>query len=729
MKKLLLLVAVMSFSISAFASHAYGGEITWKCLKSGSNAGKFVFYMSFYRDCGGISGPPSTIYLSSNGPVASIQMDLVVTPGQANPRDVSPVCYLAPNSPIRCATAGNTQGTGAIEEFKYQSQPITLNGVPPIAGWVFDWSLNARPTLTNVNGGGNLYLRAIMFPYQVNGVSQNTSQCFDSSPRFLEPPKSVICIGKEFDYVHFAFDDDIDSTRFDLTPAMYSASSPVTYQPGYSALNPVPVGSGTMTFNNQTGTMTFTPTAIGSFITATKITSYRCGQRISEVYRDIPIAIRSDCDIIGSPVNLPPTVAFTPVGSQPLQIVPIVSGNDTTHWEATVFAGQQVQFKVVAQDPQLLPNFTMQTISLQAFGGQLGNPLSNSTTGCDAPPCATIAPVAPQSSLSNTLNNEALFNWQTSCNHVSNLGLQCGSPSTRYNFNLRMQDNFCPIPAYRSRTVVVNVVSTIAVPPDMTNACASVNANGTVSINWGFPVDTGMNFDSYVIYHSASPTAPFTVLDTLFNYNQLSYTHNSPGPGANYYFIRSKGGCESLSISSDTLKSSGIMIQPQNFIAYSGTGWANFICTSSDTAATYQWQQNIGSGWSNLSNFGNYSGVTSDSLVITGVTSSMNNYGYRCIVASCTTDTSDVAVLTVTNGIGLVESKLDKLTVSPNPTNGFISLNAVVLGTYELLTLDGRIFESGTAMKEYDLSVYPNGVYNLRITTDEGSRVLKVVKN
>jgi len=175
--------------------------------------------------------------------------------------------------------------------------------------------------------------------------------------------------------------------------------------------------------------------------------------------------------------------------------------------------------------------------------------------------------------------------------------------------------------------------------------------------------------------------------------------------------------------------SDSVQSQPQNFTAYTNPGWANFKSKSTDTAATYQWQQNIGSGWSNLSNFGSYSGSTSDSLVITGVTSSMNNYGYRCIVASCTTDTSDVAVLTVTNGIGLGESKLDKLTVSPNPTNGIVCLNASVIGTYELLTLDGRILESGTAKKEYDLSVYPNGVYNLKLTTDEGTRVLKVVKN
>jgi hypothetical protein len=144
---------------------------------------------------------------------------------------------------------------------------------------------------------------------------------------------------------------------------------------------------------------------------------------------------------------------------------------------------------------------------------------------------------------------------------------------------------------------------------------------------------------------------------------------------------------------------------------------------------TYQWQQSNGAGWIDLTNLGNYSGVTSDSLVIIGVTATLNNYGYRCIVTGCSSDTSDVAVLTVTNGIGLGESKLDKLTISPNPTNGIVNLNASVIGTYELLTLDGRILESGTAKKDYDLTTYPNGVYNLRLTTDEGSRVLKVVKN
>jgi hypothetical protein len=175
---------------------------------------------------------------------------------------------------------------------------------------------------------------------------------------------------------------------------------------------------------------------------------------------------------------------------------------------------------------------------------------------------------------------------------------------------------------------------------------------------------------------------------------------------------------------SDTLESN-----PQDFTAFTNVGWANFKCKSSDTAATYQWQQSNGAGWVDLTNLGNYSGATSDSLVITGVTSAMNNYGYRCIVTGCTTDTSDVALLSVVNGIGLGESKLQQLTVSPNPTNGMVSLNTSVVGNYGILTLDGRVLESGTAKKDYDLTIYPAGVYTLNLTTDEGIKVLKVVKN
>ena len=90
---------------------------------------------------------------------------------------------------------------------------------------------------------------------------------------------------------------------------------------------------------------------------------------------------------------------------------------------------------------------------------------------------------------------------------------------------------------------------------------------------------------------------------------------------------------------------------------------------------------------------------------------------------------TEIQGLSVVNGIGLGESTLDNLTISPNPTNGVVSMNISVVGNYELLTLDGRVLESGTAKKDYDLTKYPTGVYHIRLSTDEGTRVLKVVKN
>ena len=45
MKKFLLFIGLLLFSINSFSSHLMGGEITWKCLKSGPDIGKYVFTM------------------------------------------------------------------------------------------------------------------------------------------------------------------------------------------------------------------------------------------------------------------------------------------------------------------------------------------------------------------------------------------------------------------------------------------------------------------------------------------------------------------------------------------------------------------------------------------------------------------------------------------------------------------------------------------------------------
>jgi hypothetical protein len=172
-----------------------------------------------------------------------------------------------------------------------------------------------------------------------------------------------------------------------------------------------------------------------------------------------------------------------------------------------------------------------------------------------------------------------------------------------------------------------------------------------------------------------------------------------------------------------------IIVQPQNFTAFNSVGWANFTCKSSDTAATYQWQQNNGTGWTNLTNFGIFSGTNSDSLVINGITGAMNNYGYRCLVTGCESDTSETATLFVSNGVGLNEAILYALTLSPNPTSGIVRFNQPIEGTYRVITSEGRVVQKGEMGEAIDLSAYPDGIYQIEVQSSNERRTFKAVKH
>ncbi|OFY20198.1 MAG: hypothetical protein A2W98_12710 [Bacteroidetes bacterium GWF2_33_38] len=78
-------------------------------------------------------------------------------------------------------------------------------------------------------------------------------------------------------------------------------------------------------------------------------------------------------------------------------------------------------------------------------------------------------------------------------------------------------------------------------------------------------------------------------------------------------------------------------------------GNTSFYVSSQDDAASYMWQIYDGSTWENLIFIGGqYLGNFTDSLEIIGITATMDNYQYRCIVSDgVISDTSDVATLTV----------------------------------------------------------------------------------
>ncbi|MEZ4979874.1 MAG: immunoglobulin domain-containing protein, partial [Chitinophagales bacterium] len=90
--------------------------------------------------------------------------------------------------------------------------------------------------------------------------------------------------------------------------------------------------------------------------------------------------------------------------------------------------------------------------------------------------------------------------------------------------------------------------------------------------------------------------------------------------------------------------------QPVNDTICSGFT-ASFDLTATGSGLTYQWQQNAGSGWTNVSNGGFFQGVTTDSLTVVFTNASYNGRQFRALIADdCgSLDTSITATLYVNN--------------------------------------------------------------------------------
>ena len=162
---------------------------------------------------------------------------------------------------------------------------------------------------------------------------------------------------------------------------------------------------------------------------------------------------------------------------------------------------------------------------------------------------------------------------------------------------------------------------------------------------------------------------------------------------------------------------------------------AQFTTASSDPLSTYQWQSDNGFGFQNISNAGQYSGTTNDTLTIANTTLSNNNQAFRCIISSGScTDTSAVAVLTVTNNVGINEvSQSNLFSVYPNPANSQINVkaDAKLLGSiYTVYDNTGKVVLTGKLNSEnttIELSNLSIGIYMFRVG-ENMKQTFKVIK-
>ena len=162
---------------------------------------------------------------------------------------------------------------------------------------------------------------------------------------------------------------------------------------------------------------------------------------------------------------------------------------------------------------------------------------------------------------------------------------------------------------------------------------------------------------------------------------------------------------------------------------------AQFVVSSSEPSTTYQWQTDLGVGFQNLNSVGQYSGTTNDTFTVSNVTMSNNNQPFRCIVSSGScSDTSNVAVLTVNNNVGINENSQENLfSVFPNPAQSIINVKAdtkLIGEVYAIWDNTGRVVLTGKLNSQYttiELGNLSGGIYMFSVG-ENMKQSFKVIK-
>jgi hypothetical protein len=158
-----------------------------------------------------------------------------------------------------------------------------------------------------------------------------------------------------------------------------------------------------------------------------------------------------------------------------------------------------------------------------------------------------------------------------------------------------------------------------------------------------------------------------------------------------------------------------IVTQPANSrVKVMGDTWFVF---KAENSASYQWQANTGSGFENLSDSGQYSGVTTDTLRIFSIGQANNGQLFRCLfaVTGCPdTDTSTQAILTVDTNQNNTHSssRSGYLKLFPNPASTQLHITGYDCtrpANYAIMDIFGRILLGGST-KDCSTQIELNGI-------------------
>lgn len=292
----------------------------------------------------------------------------------------------------------------------------------------------------------------------------------------------------------------------------------------------------------------------------------------------------------------------------------------------------------------------------------------------------------------------------TSTANSSTLDIVTSTSLNTYKYQLEVTGTCSPKAVSNDVLLTVNSNPTVTSPADVT-MCE--NATKTMSVTLGGTgVGAQWQIDNGTGYVDIIADATFSGVTS----NTLTIKNPATSLNGAKFQVVAKGTCNnttgvtSANFATLTINTVPVIsLQPKNKTVCEGSA-TGFGVTATGTGLTYKWEVNTGSGFTSISGAG-YSGVNSDTLMISSVTNAMNNYEYRVVIAgTCSTVTTNLGKLTVNRSPQILQFP-QSATICPGNTVTFTSNALAVAGlNYRWLTDNGTgIFDTivGANQKDY----------------------------
>ncbi len=283
LERLALTLLLFFIASSTFATHIIGGEMYYDHT-GGSN---YLVTLDLYRDC----SPDNT-----NGTGFDQQVQIGVFTGTGQFLFYQNISY--PGEQIVPVVINNPCLTAppnvCIATSRYQA---VFNLPPTASGYHLSYQRCCRtPAILNLQNPGDQGLTCTV---RIPGTPSATN----SSPRFVDYPPVVLCVGEEMVFDHSATDPDGDVLEYVLCNPLLGGTplnpapppgpppyTPVGWAAGYSANNPID-GAPPLVIDASTGELTVTPTQVGVYTVGVCVKEYRAGVLLSEVSRDFMFTV------------------------------------------------------------------------------------------------------------------------------------------------------------------------------------------------------------------------------------------------------------------------------------------------------------------------------------------------------------------------------------------------------------------------------------------------------